>query len=204
MCQQMPNPLDYRPAMRALLLALDEWASGGRAPPADRHPTVASGTLVPPARSSTGFPVIPGVSYSDQPPRPALLASGPFPERLVEYPLLVPAVDADGNTRAGVRMPELQVPTATYTGWNLRSERFGLGDFCVASGSYIPFAATRAERIASKDPRPSLEERYSSRADYLGQVRMVIRKMVDERLLLAEDENQILQRAEKLGAPLRR
>jgi hypothetical protein len=203
MCQQMPNPLDYRPSMRALLAALDEWVTSGREPPASRYPTVASGTLVESARASTGFPAIPGVTYNGRAPRPALLASGSFAERLREYPGLVPAVDADGNTRAGIRMPELQVPVATFTGWNLRAEGFGKDEFCVASGSFIPFATTRAERMASKDPRPSLQERYRSRAAYLGAVRDAIDRMIAERLLLAEDADLILKRAEKLGAALR-
>lgn len=204
MCQQLLNPLDYRPSMRALLTALDEWVTSGREPPASRHPTVSTGTLVPPARRSTGFPLIPGVTYNEHPPRPALLAAGPFSERLVEYPVLVPAVDADGNTRVGVRMPELQVPTATYTGWNLRSEAFGKDEFCIASGSFIPFSATRAERVKNGDPRPSLEERYGTRANYLRAVREAIESMKSEGLVLAEDEPRIMARAEQLGAALRR
>jgi hypothetical protein len=203
MCQQMLNPLDYRPSMRALMAALDEWVTSGREPPASHYPTVASGTLVESARASTGFPAIPGVTYNDRAPRPALLASGPFAERLREYPGLVPLVDADGNTRAGIRMPELQVPVATFTGWNLRAEGFGKDEFCVASGSFIPFATSRAERMASKDPRPSLQERYRSRSAYLGAVREAIDRMIAERLLLAEDADPIHKRAEKLGAALR-
>ena len=203
MCQQMPNPLDYRPAMRALLTALDEWVTTGREPPASRHPSVASGTLVESARTSTGFPMIPGVTYNDRAPRPALLASGAFAERLVEYPGLVPLVDADGNTRAGVRMPELQVPAATYTGWNLRTEAAGKDEFCVASGSFIPFATTLSERVKNKDPRLSLQERYGSRAAYLEAMRGAIDQMIAERLVLAEDVERIMLRAEKLGAGLR-
>ncbi|RYZ67056.1 MAG: hypothetical protein EOP08_03575, partial [Proteobacteria bacterium] len=131
MCQQKLNPLDYRPAMRALLVSLDEWITRGRAPPASRHPTVASGTLVSPMRSATGFPAIPGVHYNEKPPHPVLADAGGSGIELLDYPAIVPAVDSDGNTRSGVRMPELQVPTATYTGWNLRragfDERIDLG-----------------------------------------------------------------------------
>jgi hypothetical protein len=202
MCQQKLNPLDYRPAMRALLSALDAWVTTGREPPASRHPTVAAGTLVAPDRKSTGFPALPGVGYNDHPPRPVLADEGVDGVPLVEYPALVPAVDADGNTRAGVRMPELQVPLATYTGWNLRRQGFGLDSFCIATGSWLPFAATREQRQASGDPRPSLQERYGTRAKYLQQLDGAIQKMVSERLLLPEDAPRIISRASEAAAQM--
>ncbi|HVY81350.1 MAG TPA: alpha/beta hydrolase domain-containing protein [Steroidobacteraceae bacterium] len=204
MCQQMLNPLDYRPSLRALFVALDEWVTTGKEPPQSRHPTVAAGTLVAPDRASTGFPDIPGMHYNDHPPRPALLGSNDPPERLIEYPVLVPAVDADGNTRAGIRMPELQVPLATYTGWNLRDAGHGKDSFCIASGSYVPFAATRAAREAAHDPRRSVEERYESRAAYVRAVRRAAEAMVKERLLLQEDVPEIVARAEKAAAVIPR
>jgi hypothetical protein len=195
MCQQMLNPLDYRPAMRALLSALDQWVSTGREPPASQHPTVAAGTLVPPDRQRTAFPALPGFGYNDHPPRPVLADEGIDGIGLIEYPALVPAVDADGNTRAGVRMPELQVPWATYTGWNLRRQGFGAGAFCIATGSYLPFAVSRSQREASGDPRPSLQERYGTRAKYLQQLDAAIAKMVSARLVLPEDAGRIRSRA---------
>jgi len=196
MCQQNLNPLDYRPTMRALLVALDEWVTTGREPPASRYPKVADRTLVAPAQASTGFPSIPGVGYNPNPPHPVLAG-------LIDYPALVPAVDADGNTRAGVRMPELQVPLATYTGWNLRREGFGKDAFCIATGSYIPFAATRKEREAKGDPRPSLQERYGSRVEYLRKLDQAIQPMLEARLLLPEDAPRIKQRAESAAKALR-
>jgi hypothetical protein len=202
MCQQKLNPLDYRPAMRALLSALDQWATSGRVPPASRYPTVAAGTLVPPDRKSTGFPALPGMGYNDRPPRPVLADAGVDGVALAEYPALVPAVDPDGNTRAGVRMPELRVPWATYTGWNLRREGFGAGAFCIATGSYVPFADTRAQRESSKDPRPSLQERYGTRAKYLQQLDSAIARMVAERLVLPEDAPRIRARGVEAVAAL--
>lgn len=195
MCQQKLNPLDYRPSMRALLSALDAWVMTGREPPPSLHPSVAAGTLVPPDRASTGFPQLPGVGYNARPPHPVLTDAGVLGAGLIDYPALVPAVDQDGNTRAGIRMPELQVPLATYTGWNLRRGGSGEGSFCVATGSYIPFAATRAAREAAKDPRASAQERYGSRANYLQRVDAAIQQMLKERLLLPEDAPRILQRA---------
>jgi hypothetical protein len=202
MCQQRLNPLDYRPALRALFSALDQWVTTGREPPASRHPTVAAGTLVLPDRKSTGFPALPGVGYNDHPPRPVLADPGVDGVGLIEYPALVPAVDADGNTRSGLRMPELQVPLATYTGWNLRREGFGAGAFCIATGSYLPFAATRTQRDANGDPRLSLRERYGTRGKYLQRLDAAIQKMVSERLLLPEDAPRIRSRAADAASAL--
>jgi hypothetical protein len=97
-------------------------------------------------------------------------------------------------------MPELQVPLATYTGWNLRRAGFGEGSFCVATGSYIPLAATRAAREAARDPRASAEERYGTRAVYLQRVEASIQQMIKERLLLQEDAPRIMQHASAAAA----
>src|SRR5204863_3283 len=62
------------------------------------------------------------------------------------FPILVPQVDADGNGIAGVRMPELAVPLATYTGWNLFNDRSGpAGVLSSMQGSYIPLARTTTD-----------------------------------------------------------
>ena len=85
------------------------------------------------------------------------------------FPILVPQVDADGNEVAGIRMPELAVPLATYTGWNLFNERSGpTGVVSSMQGSFIPFPRTRADRERTNDPRRSVDERYQSRDQYLG------------------------------------
>jgi hypothetical protein len=99
-------------------------------------------------------------------------------------------------------MPELQVPLATYTGWNLRRQGFGAGAFCTATGSYIPFAATRAQREAAGDPRPSLQERYGSRAQYLRQLESAVKQQVAERLILPEDAPRIMSRGSAAAAAL--
>ena len=80
------------------------------------------------------------------------------------FPILVPQVDADGNGIAGVKMPELVVPLATYTGWNLFNDRSGPTDVLSSmQGSYIPLPRTSAERKRTNDPRLSIEERYATR-----------------------------------------
>jgi len=111
-------------------------------------------------------------------------------------PFLVPRVDADGNDMGGIRTPELEVPLGTYTDWAFRSESIGAPDTLIAmAGSFIPFAKTRAERERSHDPRSSIEERYSSRADYLRRVEDAANREVNDRYLLQEDVKPIVQAA---------
>jgi hypothetical protein len=108
----------------------------------------------------------------------------------------VPQVDADGNGIAGVRMPELAVPLATYTGWNLFNARSGPPtQLSSMQGSYLPLARTSAERKRTNDPRLSIEERYRDKDQYIGMANKAALELIDQRLLLAEDLPVILQNA---------
>lgn len=105
--------------------------------------------------------------------------------------------DKDGNGIAGIKLPAIEVPIATYTGWNLTTEGFGGKDrLCTASGSYIPFAKTKAERLQSGDPRLSIQERYLSHDDYVKRVTESALNLVKDRLLLWEDAEEIIKAAE--------
>ena len=195
--QQRANPIDYTLSLRALLVSLDSWVREGTAPPPSRHPRIADRTLV--RAQDVAFPAIPGV----QSPRtiaPARRASNALlsangGEGAVQ-PLLVSQVDADGNEMGGIRLPEVAVPLATYTGWNFRTPEIGGTNRLIGNtGSYIPFARTRAEREARRDPRLSVEERHASRGDYLAKVRSVTDALVRERYMLAEDVDTAVSRA---------
>jgi hypothetical protein len=112
------------------------------------------------------------------------------------FPALVPAVDADGNDRAGIRLPEVAAPLASQTGWNWRHPATGAADALVAyRGSYLAFAWTKAERAAKGDPRPAVEERYRGREDYLGRVALAALALVRERFLLPQDLPFVIERA---------
>jgi len=117
------------------------------------------------------------------------------------YPSFVPKPDSDGNDIAGVRLPDVTVPLATYTGWALRRGAQA-NDGCEAAGQYIPFAKTKADRLASGDPRASVEERYPTFAAYQSAVHRAIDGLVKDRLLLCEDAGDQLTRLndEGLGA----
>jgi Alpha/beta hydrolase domain len=207
-CQQKRNPLVANGILRALLVAIDQWVSAGTEPPASRVPRVADDTLVPPLpQSGQGFPNIPGVKYNGRMHTGDLFDFGPtfdegiltvLPPRLLgtPYPALVPKTDADGNDIAGIRLPEVAVPLATYAGWNLRAVPPGGDDGCDAAGQTIDFAKTKAERIAAGDPRPSLEERYPSHADYVNVVIGAARALARERLLLEEDVEAYARKAQ--------
>jgi len=115
-----------------------------------------------------------------------------------QFPLLVPAVDADGNDRAGIRVPEVAVPLATYTGWNFRHESIGgVSQLVDLRGSAIAFASTAAERQASGDPRLSIEERYVTKARYLELVNQAADALVRDRYLLAGDRAHVVARADE-------
>jgi hypothetical protein len=187
------NTNDYRWAQRALLVALDAWVRKGVAPPASRHPRLSDRTLV--AHREIKFPDIRGVQWPYEVPGASRSDLGGASARNA-LPFLVPQVDADGNETGGIRLPDVAVPLAATTGWAFRSERVGAPtQLLTNTGSYIPFAATRAEREKNGDPRPSVAERYSGRGDYLQRIEDAARRLVDERYVLASDVGAIVERA---------
>lgn len=171
--------------------------SMGTAPPASAYPRLADKTLV--KADAIAFPAIPAVAS------PAGLIGGPRVANPLlpggagagaPLPLLVPAVDEDGNERAGIRLPDVAVPLATYTGWNFRNRSTGSpGELVSLLGSSVPFPATRAAREAANDPRRSIEERYPSRDEYLAQAEKAADALVLRGYLLIDDVPRIVQRA---------
>lgn len=202
--QALLNPLDRTPVIRALFQAMDAWVTEGKAPPPSRFPRLSDGTLTAP--EAAGWPVIPGVHL----PPPMLITYrldfGPdWPQGIVShepphvgktFAVLVPAVDKDGNGRAGIRLPEVQAPLGSYAGWNYRATSLGAADQLAGeAGSFHPFLRTKGERAAKGDPRLSLEERYGSRDEYLGRVTAAARQLVADRLMLAQDLPGVLDHA---------
>jgi alpha/beta hydrolase family protein len=203
--QQKNNPLDYRWAMKALLLAMDRWTATGALPPPSRYPKIADNTLVPPEKLR--FPKVPGVTTTTAVHRAYRADYGPKfvsegivtlePPRIgTAFPILVPQVDADGNGLAGIRMPELAVPLATYTGWNLFNDRSGpANELSSMQGSYVPLAKSSAEKKRSGDPRVSIEERYRDKEQYVSLVTKAAQELVAQGYLLAEDVQPVVANA---------
>lgn len=212
-CEQLQNPVSPGPALRALLMAMIDWVIAGKQPPPSNVPRLRDGTLVAPTSQETvGFPSIPGVNYGGAANIRELFDYGPDFERGIislvppiptgrAYQTLVPKTDEDGIDIAGIKLPDIAVPIGTYTGWNplARAPK----DECSAMGSFIPFARTKAERVASGDPRLSVEERYGTHSRYVALVRQASERLVAERLLLAEDAEAYIKLAEErdLGLP---
>ena len=202
--RHLSNPLSIGSALRALIIAMDRWATDGTAPPPSQIPRSADGTLATPESLRTGFPAIPGAActglcnrqlfldYGEGVDEGVIDARPKAPADGAGYSILVPAVDADGNDVAGIRLPWITVPLATYTGWNLQSEELAEGELAGLLGSCIPFSRTRAEREAGGDPRLSLEERYRNVDDYLRQVLASIRSLVEAGFMLAADMDGML------------
>jgi hypothetical protein len=216
-CQQFLNPLDSAQVQRALWDDLDAWSTKGVPPPHSRVPRLADGTLVPvpdPTLTNFHYVGIPSVKYTGlkttryrlnygpdfyqtfiptinppviTPPYEDNPANGPI------YPSYVPKWDSDGNEIAGIRLPELTVPLATYTGWGLRSGPQA-DDGCESSGQYIPFAKTKAQRIAAGDPRPSVEERYKAFGQYRSAVVNAVDDMIKNRLMVCSDATAEVKR----------
>jgi hypothetical protein len=122
--------------------------------------------------------------YTTEPPREG-----------AEYPVFVPTVDADGNDVAGIRLPVVSVPVATYTGWNLAKVGYAQGSLCSVIGSTLPFAQSRSGREADNDPRPSIEARYPSKQAYVNAIEQAALDLVARRLLLEQDVSLYVEMA---------
>ncbi len=213
-CALPDNPNSTAETMRALRLALTEWAAHNVAPPESRYPTIARGELVPPVHSAMGFPAIPGSPLPDNMMNvlpdydfgasfryndlSGAIALQP-PSVRGAVPMLVPKTDADGNELGGVPSVWSQAPLGSYLGWNVTASGYLKGRACGFAGGFIPFARTKEERLASGDPRPSLEERYGSHERYVAKVRDAARQLVEQRFLLREDADNLVRQAELSG-----
>jgi hypothetical protein len=204
-CDLPANPMPMAEIQRALLAATIEWVTMGREMPPSRYPKLADGTLV--SETQLKFPAIPGkrspvglvntiidydygtsFNYNDM---SGYITTAPIIVKKL-IPTYVPQVDSDGNEIAGVKPLLGQLPLGTYTGWNVTSNGFYKGQACAFTGGFIPFAKTKAERLAANDPRPSLEERYGNIYGYYWQANTIVNRMVQERYLLAADASRLI------------
>ena len=213
-CVLPANPNPSSDTMRALRKALADWVVDGVEPPPSRYPTLAAGELVKPDHTALGFPAIPGVPLPDNMINAlpdydfgpsfryndlsGTIAAQPPPIRGF-IPMLVPRTDADGNEIGGVPSVLHQVPLGTYLGWNVTASGYLKGRACGFAGGFVPFARTRAGRLASADPRPSLEERYGTHQAYVDKVRAAARRLVEQRFLLPDDAARLVAEAESSG-----
>jgi hypothetical protein len=211
-CSLASNPNPQADTMRALLVALSDWVTGDATPPMSLYPRLDRGQLVRPDHRAMGFPLIPGAPLPDN-----------LINRLLDYdfgkefkysdlsgifglqppvirrvlPMLVPKVNGDGNEIGGIPSPLHQAPLGSYLGWNVTRSGFYKGRGCGFEGGFIPFAKTRAERLANGDPRLSLEERYRDHAGYVAVVKAAVESLLRQRFLLPEDAGRLIRQAEE-------
>lgn len=213
-CQLRTNSNPFIHGQRALLVALREWIINGTEPPPSLFPTLDAGTLAP--LSDIHYPYIPAVNFTlaGITTQKFYLDRGPLfnvedisgvmrepPIRRGAYTVRQPQVDADGNTIAGLRNATIEVPLGTYLGWNVRKAGFSEGDSCDLTGAYVPFFRTLAQRLAAGDPRPSLQERYPTHADYVAKVTAAANSLVSARLLLPQDATFLINQANAAAVP---
>ena len=210
-CVLPDNPNSTAEAMRALRIALTDWVVKNAEPPASLFPMLSRGELVAPVRTAMNFPVIPGAPlpdnlinvlpdydfgarfrYTDL--TGSINVQPPIVRGMI--PLVVPKTDGDGNEIGGVPTALQLAPLGSYLGWNVTASGYLKGRACGFSGGFIPFARTQAQRLASGDPRPSLEERYATHDGYVAKVREAVRRLVRERFLLPEDGDRLIKEAE--------
>jgi Alpha/beta hydrolase domain len=193
--QNLADTVDYRASMRALLVAMQGWLKDDKEPPPSRYPQIGKDQLV--SMNAYAFPHLSGVrvpgikreaydlDFSSEPPK--------IGQRFVT---LIPQVNLDGNESSGIVMPEVAVPLATYTGWNLRNKNIGGEDELYSMvGSFIPFNATEEQRKVSKDPRLSIESRYKSKQEFLEKFSNAAQSLAQQGYLLNSDIAALRERA---------
>jgi hypothetical protein len=211
-CMLPGDPASEREILRVARKRLVDWVTGKRLPPPSRYPTLARSDLVEPTAKAMGWPAIPKAPRPDGKQNP--LADYDFGSGFItadvsgvatrQPPILrqllpqrVPRVNADGNEATGVLPIQLQVPTGTFTGWNVTAKGYGAGGGCSLFGGYIPFARTTAERLTSGDPRPSLEERYRDHSGFVASVKAATARSQADGWLLSDDAARLVAVAEK-------
>src|ERR1700704_3283643 len=208
------NPMPQRETMNALRVHFRNWVMKGTPPPQSVYPTLAAGTLVNPTKKAMSFPTIPGLpegaptgfmntvldydygldfNYSDG--TGVMTKMPPTIKRVI--PMKAPKVDQDGNELGGVPVVLREAPLGTYLGWNVTAAGFHKGQLCNYAGGMIPFAKTKAERMANEDPRLSLEERYGNHDGYVQAVKTSAQKIVATGFLLQTDADAMIEAAEK-------
>ncbi|MBV9508112.1 MAG: hypothetical protein JO323_24225 [Acidobacteriia bacterium] len=210
-CELPANPNPSSDTMRALTVALIDWVAKGTPPPPSQYPRLDRAELTLPTQAALGSPLIPGVPLPDGLINPlydydfgrgfryndvsgAISLEPPVIKQVL--PSLVVKVDADGNETTGVASTLHQAPLGTYLGWNVIAQGFFKGRECGLNGAFIPFAKTKAQRLASGDPRPSLEERYGSHDGYVAVVKRATERLVRDRFLLPADAARLLAEAQ--------
>jgi Alpha/beta hydrolase domain len=215
---QFNSQVDALPLHRGLWVALDEWISAGTTPPASAHSSIDNGTaaFIPSTNATLtalgisqvpqadiGYPNIPSTinkysglvtvrNYWNFGPdyNKGILANIPGIATGNFYRSSVPKVDADGHEIAGLRLPEVDVPIGTSSGWALRPALYGGKtdglDGAEGSGQFVPLAKDDPSKV-SGDPRASITARYGTKAAFVAQRASAAQALMNRRLILDAD-----------------
>ena len=206
------NPVPFTETMNAVRFHFRNWVMKDTPPPASRWPTLSDGYLVDPTKEAMAFPTIPSVPRSaptglmnplldyDWGPHFNYADGSGVPSKIppaIKHVIggKAPRVDADGNELGGVPVVLRDAPLGTYLGWNIVAAGFHRGKICNYAGGMIPFAKTKAERLANGDPRLSLEERYETHAGYVEAVKAAAARAVGQGFLLQADAEALVKEA---------
>jgi hypothetical protein len=185
-----PGALNASTALyRALIVNLEGWIKGTATPLPSYFPKVSDGTMAvatsdpksvgSPDLTALGLPyngVYNTLSLNDESAIPSL-PSNRF------YVVHQPTNDAQGNNRAGAKMPDSLVPLATFVGYSLRRPGFIEGSQNGLASSQLAFSLLDNPA----DTRRSVKSLYGSVSGYLIQWNAAVDKLVADRLLLPED-----------------
>jgi len=201
------NPLNFKVNYRALLVNLVEWVADSTRPPESRFPRNANGSLI--NHSNLNLPDIPGITPPEVIHTAHRVDYGPQwqdgiinkqPPKVGEpFTSKVSQLDEKGNEKAGIRNVEIRVPLATYLPWSKRYDKpANTGEIDDFRGLFVPLPLTERSAQMKNDGRPSVQELYQSKDDYMNEVKRAIRVLQYEKFLLEEDVDMVRQRAEEL------
>ena len=214
---QFNSQVDANPLLRALWVALDEWIMAGTLPPPSANASINAGTatFIPAGgnfsslgiatvnKSDVGYPEIPtsmdlfsGLvtvrnfwDFGPDYPK-GILANIPAKPTGSYYKASVPKVDKYGHEIAGIRLPEIEAPIGTSSGWALRPAAFGGSsnglDGAEGAGQFVPFAKDDASKAAG-DSRPSITALYGTKAAFVAARTKAANDLRARRLLLDND-----------------
>jgi hypothetical protein len=219
-----PNPMPHTQTVNAIRARFRDWVMKGIDPPDSQYPMLhgdhGNHNLVDANQAAMGFPAIPVATVGNSGWRTTLPEAG-FINPVLDYDwgpqfnptdatgvptnipppikqvirMLVPQTDADGNELGGVPVVLRAAPLGTYVGWNVTAAGFHQGQICNYVGGMIPFAHDKSARMATGDPRLSLQERYGTHQGYVAAVSAAAADAVKQGFLLPADATLLISQA---------
>ena len=214
--QLTSNPNMWNPILFSLISKMNDWIVRDLDPPTSKYPKIGNNSLVAshlfgdinisawrplsfvkhPASSYTPSYNYYGPRWADE----SIIDSHPTSAR-GHYNAMVPSVNSDNNdlSSSTILPPTVEVPLATYTGWNLRTKDMGAeNSLARLAGGFIPYARDDASAAADNDKRKSIASLYSSFEDYLQKYESATDNLIKDGYLLSEFKPAYMKIAEAM------